>query len=244
MVNVQNSQEFSCQVLNRDVWSSPAVKEIVSEHFLFWQVYNTSRDGERYIQFYPVNQYPYISIIDPRTGELVESWNNIDSPDLFCEKITDFLRDRPSPDGTTNNSDAPILNNLINGSTSASSVEVMATGSQVASIYDADEEAQLAAAIKASLEPSAQIKPVAISIDSDSEASIDSFVSGDSEMPKPDESSPEEIIAEDYNQYLGSESSEKTELVLRYPDGNKEKMTFPVDSKLKVIESNLNPQII
>lgn len=233
MVNVQNSQEFSCQVLNRDVWSSPAVKEIVSEHFLFWQVYNTSRDGERYIQFYPVNQYPYIAIIDPRTGELVESSNIIDSPDLFCEKITDFLRDRPSPDGTTNNSHSPILSNLMNGSTSASA-DVNVIGSQVASIYDADEEAQLAAAIKASLEPSAQIKPVAISIDSDSEASIDSFVSGDSEMPKPDESSPEEIISEDYNQYLGSESSEKTELVLRYPDGNKEKMTFPVDSKLKV----------
>lgn len=38
MVNVQDSREFSCQVLNRDVWSNQAVKTIVSEHFIFWQV--------------------------------------------------------------------------------------------------------------------------------------------------------------------------------------------------------------
>lgn len=230
MVNVQNSQEFSCQVLNRDVWSNQAVKEIVGEHFLFWQVYNTSRDGERYIQFYPVNQYPYISIIDPRTGELVISWSHIQTPDLFCEAVSDFLRDRPSPDGTTNHS-GPLLNNHVNGSSLISLAEP-----QVSSIYDEDEEAQLAAAIKASLEPSAQIKPIPISIDSDSEGSNDSYVSGDSETPKviATDSSPEEIIPEDYSQYLGSEISEKTELVLRYPDGNKEKKTFPIDSKLKV----------
>ncbi|KAB7506248.1 UBX domain-containing protein 7-like protein [Armadillidium nasatum] len=38
MVNVQNSSEFSCQVLNRDVWSNSAVKTIISEHFIFWQI--------------------------------------------------------------------------------------------------------------------------------------------------------------------------------------------------------------
>ena len=207
------------------------MKDMVSEHFLFWQVYNTSRDGERYIQFYPVTQYPYIAIIDPRTGELVENFNNVQSPDLFLEQIIEFLRDRPSPDGTTNHQ--PISTHLVNGSTSTAVVDIEPS----ASIYDADEEAQLAAAIKASLEPSAQIKPIPISIESDSsDGSNDSFVSGDSATPKVDDS-PEVIISEvvdDYTQYLGSEASDKTELVLRYPDGNKEKMTFPVDSKLKV----------
>lgn len=38
LVNVQNSQEFSCQVLNRDVWSNQTVKDIINEHFIFWQV--------------------------------------------------------------------------------------------------------------------------------------------------------------------------------------------------------------
>ena len=28
-----------CQVLNRDLWSNPGVKAIISEHFIFWQQY-------------------------------------------------------------------------------------------------------------------------------------------------------------------------------------------------------------
>ena len=91
MVNIQNVQEFSCQVLNRDVWSNPAVKEIITEHFVFWQVwvklsylfnapttfgltsfflkvYHDSSEGQRYMQFYNVIEFPYIAVLDPRTG--------------------------------------------------------------------------------------------------------------------------------------------------------------------------------
>lgn len=38
MVNIQNPDIFSCQVLNRDVWSNHTVKSILNEHFIFWQV--------------------------------------------------------------------------------------------------------------------------------------------------------------------------------------------------------------
>ena len=38
LVNIQDAGEFQCQTLNRDVWSNDAVKTIVREHFLFWQV--------------------------------------------------------------------------------------------------------------------------------------------------------------------------------------------------------------
>lgn len=38
MVNIQNVQDFACQCLNRDVWSNEAVKTIIREHFIFWQV--------------------------------------------------------------------------------------------------------------------------------------------------------------------------------------------------------------
>jgi len=34
-------------------------------------VYHDSEEGQRYIQFYKLNKFPYISILDPRTGELV-----------------------------------------------------------------------------------------------------------------------------------------------------------------------------
>lgn len=38
LVNVQNPQEFSCQVLNRDVWPNQQIQEIVKDHFVLWQV--------------------------------------------------------------------------------------------------------------------------------------------------------------------------------------------------------------
>ena len=38
LVNIQDAGEFQCQVLNRDVWSNEAVKTILREHFIFWQV--------------------------------------------------------------------------------------------------------------------------------------------------------------------------------------------------------------
>lgn len=137
MINIQNVQDFACQCLNRDVWSNEAVKTIIREHFIFWQVclfssqgwspcfpnskwafsalleaalnclfhfkkhshlevlrywnkthliqyhqvlhlelhfiswqvYHDSEEGQRYIQFYKLNKFPYISILDPRTGE-------------------------------------------------------------------------------------------------------------------------------------------------------------------------------
>jgi len=38
LVNVQDSTEFASQVLNCDVWSNHNVKDIIRQHFLFWQV--------------------------------------------------------------------------------------------------------------------------------------------------------------------------------------------------------------
>lgn len=38
MINIQNVQDFACQCLNRDVWSNEAVRTIIREHFIFWQV--------------------------------------------------------------------------------------------------------------------------------------------------------------------------------------------------------------
>ena len=37
-MNVQDVREFSCQQLNRDVWSNEAVRNIIRERFVLWQV--------------------------------------------------------------------------------------------------------------------------------------------------------------------------------------------------------------
>ena len=95
LVNIQDPQEFPCQVLNRDLWSNPGVKMIIKEHFVFWQQYKDSDEAQRYMTFYPISDWPYVSIIDPRTGENMVTWSNIEAA-TFPELITEFLTRHPS----------------------------------------------------------------------------------------------------------------------------------------------------
>lgn len=69
IVNVQDMSDFSCQVLNRDIWSSEKLREIIKKYFIFWQVAIDNSDGHRFQVFYDIKMFPYIGVIDPRTGE-------------------------------------------------------------------------------------------------------------------------------------------------------------------------------
>ncbi|BFZ55630.1 UBX domain protein Ubx2 [Savitreella phatthalungensis] len=91
MVNLHDSSDFSCQMLNRDLWKDRTVKAIVKEHFLFLQYNKDSDDGLSYLQFYPVRRYPHISILDPRTGEKVREWDRVVEPVDFISEVTEFL---------------------------------------------------------------------------------------------------------------------------------------------------------
>lgn len=61
--------------------------------------------------------FPYVAIIDPRTGELVREWNKVETV-TFCDKLTQFLTDHPSPlekDLSTiqTQADAPETNEMV-----------------------------------------------------------------------------------------------------------------------------------
>ncbi|XP_015780912.1 PREDICTED: UBX domain-containing protein 7-like [Acropora digitifera] len=84
LVNVQDVREFPCQQLNRDVWSNDSVRSIIKENFVLWQVYRDSNEGERFIQFYHVTSYPYLAVLDPRTGEKMVEWGFMGAQ-AFCE---------------------------------------------------------------------------------------------------------------------------------------------------------------
>ncbi|XP_076150502.1 UBX domain-containing protein 7 isoform X1 [Alosa pseudoharengus] len=131
MINIQNVQDFACQCLNRDVWSNDAVKSIIREHFIFWQVYHDSEEGQRYIQFYKLNKFPYISILDPRTGQKMVEWNQLDVSS-FLDQVTGFLTEHGQLDGL--------------------SCQPPAKRARSESLIDASEDSQLEAAIRASLQ--------------------------------------------------------------------------------------------
>lgn len=100
MLNVQSHDDFACKCLNRDLWSDETVKEIVKANFVFNQVYYDSVEGQKLINIYNIHSYPFIGIIDPRTGEkLIQLQSNKIDSCSFCEKITSFLCDFEMPHG-------------------------------------------------------------------------------------------------------------------------------------------------
>ncbi|OXB83475.1 UNVERIFIED_CONTAM: hypothetical protein H355_006322 [Colinus virginianus] len=131
MINIQNVQDFACQCLNRDVWSNEAVKNIIREHFIFWQVYHDSEEGQRYIQFYKLADFPYVSILDPRTGQKLVEWHQLDVTS-FLDQVTGFLSEHGQLDGHSTNPPQKC--------------------SRSESLIDASEDSQLEAAIRASLQ--------------------------------------------------------------------------------------------
>lgn len=49
-----------------------------------------SEEGQRYMTFYKINQWPYVAVLDPRTGELMVEWNHSDSS-TYETLISEFL---------------------------------------------------------------------------------------------------------------------------------------------------------
>ncbi|CAO3685233.1 unnamed protein product [Umbelopsis ramanniana] len=96
LVNIQDPTEFSCQVMNRDLWSEQAVKDVIKESFVFLQYGHESAEGKRYLTFYSIDNYPHVAIIDARTGERVKSWNTQMSASDFLMNVTEFLESKQS----------------------------------------------------------------------------------------------------------------------------------------------------
>ncbi|KAJ8129439.1 hypothetical protein O1611_g4194 [Lasiodiplodia mahajangana] len=100
MVNLQDLDIFQCQVLNRDVWKDENLKSLIKEHFIFLQYEKRERRAQSYIQLYFPNgthengdNYPHVSIIDPRTGEQVKVWSGKSFPSVseFYADLIEFL---------------------------------------------------------------------------------------------------------------------------------------------------------
>jgi len=111
LVNLQDMNDFNCQALNRDIWKDAAVRDLVSESFIFLQYDKDYPDSQEYITFYFPHQthenpdnYPHVSIVDPRTGEQVKVWSGRPFPNAveFHAELAEFL-DRYSLDLNSKN---------------------------------------------------------------------------------------------------------------------------------------------
>lgn len=88
LVNIQDQTEFQCQVINRDFWANADVKRVVKENFVFLQYQVDSPNGTNFLNFYHVDAYPHICILDPMTGERVQKW-----PDGLVPDVEEWIAD-------------------------------------------------------------------------------------------------------------------------------------------------------
>ncbi|KAL6453365.1 UBX5 UBX domain-containing protein 5 [Candida maltosa Xu316] len=104
LINIQDSSEFQCQVMNRDFWSNERVKQIVKENFIFLQYQADSMSGQTYVNFYHADNYPHLAILDPLTGERVYKWSEGEVPVVkdWIDDVYKFL-DSFSLNPTSNN---------------------------------------------------------------------------------------------------------------------------------------------
>lgn len=100
LVNVQDMNDFNCQALNRDIWKDDAIAALVKENFIFLQYSKEDPRAVEYNTFYfPQHaqenreNFPHVSIIDPRTGEQVKVWTGTPFPTAqdFHAQLAEFL---------------------------------------------------------------------------------------------------------------------------------------------------------
>lgn len=75
LVNIQSPNEFSSMILNRDIWNDALIIEFIQEHFIFWQRSCNTPEGSEWLNLYNITKLPHVSVIDPRTGRQLKSWD-------------------------------------------------------------------------------------------------------------------------------------------------------------------------
>lgn len=153
LVNMQKTGNFSCLVLNRDVWSDTAVRALVESRFIFWQRDEDTDDGRRYKQFYSYDNLPHVAVIDPRSGERLRVFGEDGlsiTKDFVINALVDFCDAQNLEDDGASSSRAVAR-------VSAARTRGEGARSAPGAVVDLDkdrmetEDAQIAAAIAASM---------------------------------------------------------------------------------------------
>uniref|UniRef100_A0A915E454 UBX domain-containing protein n=1 Tax=Ditylenchus dipsaci TaxID=166011 RepID=A0A915E454_9BILA len=225
LVNIQKADEFACQVLNRDVWSAPIVKEVISSNFLLWQVYHDSSHGARIRAYYSIRDYPAIFIVDPRIGEEVEKLRATDAVS-FLDQVTAFLEKYPKscaeePQPSTSCSPSSSKRN------NKRKADSMQTGSEDEEEEDEKDETT------ANFQAKRMRKVVNINDDEDGEDKVRQQKIGSSPLninQGVDTDQWKSLVGEASNQ-----DSKPVKLLMRMADGQKESISVLNTTKLKAL---------
>ncbi|KFK22146.1 hypothetical protein AALP_AAs62910U000300 [Arabis alpina] len=96
IVNVQSRTELDSQWLNRDVWSSEAVSQMVETCFILWQVYDDTIEGRKVSSYYKIESAsPVVFVIDPITGLKMRMWSGVIEAHSLFEDLMNITEAGP-----------------------------------------------------------------------------------------------------------------------------------------------------
>ncbi|KAI1712668.1 thioredoxin-like domain-containing protein [Ditylenchus destructor] len=236
LVNIQNAEEFACQVLNRDVWSDPIVQDVVGSNFLLWQVYHDSPDGARVLTYYPQQTFPAIFLVDPRTGEEVLKLKATDAVS-FLDQITAFselyptfaARDASLVGDATLKFDVGEGSNTSSQNTASSGAHKRKMEAYL-SDDDSDSEATMTYETK-------RMKRI-MTIDDDDDDIIAIPTSSQGSTSKEKAAEPKiQVDPDEWKRYIPEpiDDTRIVKLLIRTPEGQKHHISIPNATKLKAL---------
>lgn len=230
LINIQDSLEFQCQVLNRDFWSNERIKQIVKQNFIFLQYQTDSVNGQSYVNFYHVDTFPHIAILDPLTGERVHKWTDGQVPlvNEWIEQTYKFLDSFSLIPGSKN----PLVHHDVKIDPTSLSEEQQIELAMKQSIIDNNVDNNNNTSYK-----SGNTIDDAIELDSDSDSAIPDDVISTPSLDTPQEP---EIPKDPFEAITPIDHLEPTEqpftrIQIRFPNGKRLVRKLNPDAKVKSI---------
>lgn len=159
LINIQSPTEFASQQLNADTWRDETLRAVISASFLFWQQYYDSPDGANYCRFYLPNAagptplgLPHIAVVDPITASSAKTWTGFKDAERLMDKLMEYADDPPTDLLQELCSTESHLPPELSPNHAEAAARGMPTQPSLVGAGDEGEEAQLVAAIAASLE--------------------------------------------------------------------------------------------
>ncbi|KAG2374229.1 hypothetical protein C9374_011066 [Naegleria lovaniensis] len=234
IVEIQKDDVFDCHRMNRDTWGNELVQAVLSPFFILWQADEGTNQATFFKGRYQVFSYPFVCVIDPRTGENVKTWAGkfidastmVDSLQNFVDSHS-LLDHLPSPSPSTLHAPNPFEH-----------VQIPTVSSQNRPINTEtmdDEDEQLRAAIQASIEEATKMNTSADEdvqiIENPSQTTTSNTTTQQPTSQPIVEPADKKINVSDYL----TEQGDTTRIQIRFPDGKREVIKILKNAPLAAI---------
>ncbi|PAA78118.1 hypothetical protein BOX15_Mlig005228g6, partial [Macrostomum lignano] len=221
LVDLQDVGEFSCQLLNRDLWSEPAVQSVLEASCVFLQLDSRSPVGCRFaVNYRAPGGCPFVALLDPVTGEqrLRFAPGQLRHLDSFLDRLTEFLAQFERPECLPESD-----------SEAAAAIDEAAAG-------PAAPAAKRARSKSPELRQSVDQPELGANGVGARRPDCDNGEEAEAEQLRRAVAASRLVDGQDHRLWLGDpDEPQRCRLLIRYPDGRRNSLDWPASSRLKAL---------